>query len=125
MRLETLVLALTLLFLPIAAIAHDALQGPNGGQTVDDAGHHVEFTMKDGQIVFFLSDGAGKPISSTKASGRAMIQDGAKQAALDLVAAKPNLLVAKTASPLSPGAKLVVSIKLGDGHDVKARFVVR
>ena len=41
----------------------------------------------------------------------------------DLTVAKPNQRTAKLAAPVKPGTKLVVSIKLADGHDVKARFV--
>jgi hypothetical protein len=75
--------------------------------------------------VLFVSDSGDKPISSAKATGRAIIQDGSKQAAVELVAAEPNVMAAKLEGPLAPGAKLVVSIKLGDGHDVKARFVTK
>lgn len=107
------------------ALAHDMAKGVNGGQVVEDAGHHVEFTTKDGQVVLFLTDGADKPLTSVKATGRAIIQDSGKQATLDLVAAEPNMMTGKLGSPLSTGAKLVVSIKLGDGHDVKARFVAK
>ena len=98
-------------------------KGANGGQVADDSGHHVEFVTKDGQVLLFLSDNADKPISSAKATGRAIIQDGAKQSTVDLVATDPNMLTAKLAAPLTAGAKIVISIKLGDGHDVKARFV--
>ena len=53
------------------------------------------------------------------------VQDGGKQSIVDLVATTPNLMVAQLAAPLSTGAKIAVTIKLGDGHDVKARFVAR
>lgn len=123
---KSFLLALTFgVFLSAAASAHDMAKGANGGQVVEDAGHHVEFTTKDGQVVLFLTDGADKPLTSVKATGRAIIQDGGKQTTLDLVAAEPNMMMGQLGSPLSTGAKLVVSIKLGDGHDVKARFVAK
>jgi hypothetical protein len=125
MRLKSIFVALSLLALPIAAIAHDVVKGPNGGQVVDDAGHHVEFTAKANEIILFLSDNADAPLSSAKATGRVIIQDGGKQAAVDLAAVEPNILSAKLSAPLSTGAKLAVTIKLSDGHDVKARFVAR
>ena len=101
------------------------VKGPNGGQVADDAGHHVEFTSKGGQIMLYLSDTADKPITSGKATGRVIVQDGSKQATAELVATTPNLMVAKLSAPLPAGTKLAVTIKLGDGHDVKARFVAR
>jgi len=125
MKSKSLLLALTLGLAATHAHAHDVAKGPNGGQIVDDAGHHIEMTTRDGQLVLFVSDSGDKPISSAKATGRAIIQDGSKQAAVELVAAEPNVMAAKLEGPLAPGAKLVVSIKLGDGHDVKARFVTK
>ncbi len=123
MRMTDMMVALALIAAPSLASAHDVVKGPTGGQVVDDAGHHVEFTSKGDQIVLYLSDTADKPISSAKATGRAIVQDGGKQAAVVLAAIEPNILNAKLAAPLSSGAKLAVTIKLGDGHDVKARFV--
>lgn len=126
MKINPVLLALSLaVALPFSASAHDMAKGPHGGQVADDAGHHVEFTTNNGQVVLFLSDNADKPITTAKATGRVIIQDAGTQAAVDLVAAEPNILSAKLAAPIAPGAKLAVSIKLGDGHDVKARFVAK
>ena len=125
MRLKSILVALSLFALPMTVNAHNVVKGPNGGQVIDDAGHHVEFTTTGNEIILFLSDTADAPLSSANAMGRVIIQDGGKQAALDLAAAEPNILSAKLAAPLSPGAKLAVTIKLSDGHDVKARFVAR
>ena len=125
MRLKTIVIVLSLLALPIAADAHDVVKGPNGGQVIDDAGHHVEFLVNGTEITLYLTDNDDKPISSARSTGRIIVQNGGKQAAVDLAAVEPNILNAKLAAPLSTGAKLAVTIKLSDGHDVKARFVAR
>jgi hypothetical protein len=125
MHLKSILVACSLLALPAAALAHDLVKGPNGGQVVDDAGHHVELLAKANELMLYLSDNDDKPISSAKAIGRIIVQDGGKQAAVDLAAVEPNILTAKLAAPLSPGAKVAVTIKLGDGHDVKARFVTK
>jgi hypothetical protein len=125
MRAHSLLLAVSLAISPLAATAHDVVQGANGGQIAEDAGHHVEFTTKDGQVVLFVTDEADKPHSSAKSAGRVIIQSAAKQTTAELIAAEPNVLTAKLDEPLPIGAKLVVSIKLGDGHDVKARFVAK
>jgi hypothetical protein len=120
-----IIVALSLLALPIAAEAHDVVKGPNGGQVIDDAGHHLEFMLSGTEIMLYLTDNDDKPISSAKAMGRVIVQDGGKQAAIDLAAVEPNVLSAKLAAPLATGAKLAVTIKLSDGRDVKARFVSR
>ena len=73
--------------------------------------------------MLYLSDTADKPITSAKATGRVIAQAGSTPATVDLIPTAPNLMVAKLAAPLSKGAKLAVTIKLGDGHNVKARFV--
>jgi hypothetical protein len=62
---------------------------------------------------------------SDNATGRVIIQDGGNQTVGDLAAVAPIVSSVKLASPLSIGAKLTVTIKLSDGHDVKARFVAR
>ena len=125
MNLKSIAFALSLVAIPLAVSAHGPDKGPNGGQVVDDAGHHVEFTTNGTDIVLYLSDAADKPIGSAKAKGRVVIQDGGRQAIAELGVVEPNILSAKLAAPLTSGAKLAVTIKLGDGHDVKARFVAR
>ena len=124
MRLKHLILAAALLTGPGLALAHEGA-GPNGGQIVEVKGHHVEFTVKDKEIVLFLTDENGKPIESKGATGRVVIQDGGKQVTGDLAPVDPNLLSAKLEAPLAAGAKVVVSAKLGDGHDLQARFVAK
>ena len=125
MHTKTMLATIALILAPALAIAHDVAKGPNGGQVVDDNGHHIEFTTKDNQIMLFLADNGDKPITTKGATGRVIVQDGAKQSTADLVATEPNLMTAKMATPIKVGAKLVVSVKLGDGHDVKARFVAK
>ena len=107
------------------AIAHDADTGPNGGQVVEAKGHHVEFTSKDSTITVYLSDSTHAAITIKGASGRAVILDGSRQSTVTLTSAEPNLLTAKLEAPLTAGARVVISAKLGDGHDVLARFVVK
>ena len=125
MRIKSMIAAIALTLAPALAIAHDVAKGPNGGQVVDDNGHHIEFTTKNNQVMLFLADNGDKPIATKDATGRVIVQDGAKQTTVDLVATEPNLMTAKMETPIKVGAKLVVSVKLGDGHDVKARFVAK
>ena len=125
MRLLFAVITTVLIGSTAAAFAHDMAKGPNGGQVVEDAGHHVEFTTIDTQVVLFLTEASDVPLATKGATGRVIVQDGSAQAMADLTAAEPNQLTAKLAAPVKSGSKLVVSIKLADGHDVKARFVAK
>ena len=125
MRITEMMVALALVASPNVAWSHNVAKGPNGGQIVDDKGHHVEFTTKGSEVVLYLSDDKDKPIGSMGASGRVVIQAAGKQASVALVPADPNMLTAKLEGPLAAGAKLVVSAKLPDGHDLQARFVVK
>ena len=125
MRLLIAVMTTVLVGSTVAAFAHDMVKGPNGGQVIEDAGHHVEFTTKDNQVVLFLTEASDAPLATKGATGRVIVQDGAAQAVADLTATEPTQLTAKLAAPVKPGNKLVVSIKLADGHDVKARFVAK
>ena len=44
---------------------------------------------------------------------------------VDLTGFAPDIMTAKLDGSLKPGAKVVVSVKLPDGHDVNARFVAK
>ena len=125
MRFKSLFAAAFLLALPATVFAHDVVKGPNGGQVVDDQGHHVEFTVKGDQIELYFADSGDQPIATKGATGRVIVQDGAKQSTVELAAIEPNLMTTKVDAPLKAGTKLVISVKLSDGHDVKARFVAK
>lgn len=124
MRMKQLILAAALLIGPGMALAHEGA-GPNGGQIAEAQGHHIEFTTKAQEIILFLSDKDGKPIASKGASGRIVVLDSGKQVTADLAPVEPNLLSAKLEAQIAAGAKVVVSAKLGDGHDLQARFVAK
>ena len=125
MRFTSLFAAALVFALPAIVVAHDVVKGPNGGQVVDDQGHHIEFTVKGDLIALYFADNGDQPIATKGATGRVILQDGAKQSVVELAAIEPNLMTAKVDAPLKAGAKLVISVKLGDGHDVKARFVAK
>ncbi|KAB2943595.1 MAG: hypothetical protein K8F92_08460 [Hyphomicrobium sp.] len=125
MRVKHLILAAVLFAGPGNSFAHEEANGPNGGQIADVQGHHVEFTVKDKEIVLFLTDEDSKPIASKGASGRVIIQAGGRQVTVALAPTDPNVMTAKLDAPLAARAKVVVSAKLGDGHDIQARFVAK
>lgn len=123
MRLICIFAATGLLLTPAAA--HDMAKGANGGQVVDVKGHHIEFVTKDGAITLFLTDDKDKPITTSGASGRLVIQDAGATTTATLSPAEPNMLTAKAGAPLTPDAKLIVSAKLSDGHELQARFTTK
>ena len=105
--------------------AHDAVSGPNGGQMLEVKGHHVELTAKGSELTLYLSDNAHAPIASNGVTGRAVILEGSKQSTAALAPSAPNRLIAKLEAPLAPGARVVVTARLADGHEVVARFVLK
>ena len=122
--MKRLVLAVALMAWPMVALAHELAKGPNGGPVVDSAGHHVEMVAKGTELVLFLTEADDKPLASagTK-NARAIVQDGGKTATVALQPAEPNRLVGILSQPLGPGARVVVSATMADGHGVQARFV--
>ena len=122
--MKPVVLALTLAAWPVMALAHESAKGPNGGPVVDSAGHHVELVAKGTELVLLLTEADDRPLASagTK-NARAIVQDGGKTATVQLQPAEPNKLVGALAQPLAPGARIVVSATMADGHTVQARFV--
>ena len=100
--------------------------GINGGQIVDVDGGHLELVASPTVLKVYVTDLQDKPLATTGLSGRAFIQDGAKQAVLPLVPAELNVLQALLATPLSVDAKVAVSAALTkDGKPVQARFLIK
>jgi hypothetical protein len=110
-----------ILALALAAATPSLAAGPNGGQTVVADGHPVEFVASATDVVFFLSDEDGKPLSTTGMTAKAFVQAGGKTETLTLKPAAPNRLTADLKEPLAPGAKVVLSAKV-HGHNLQARF---
>ena len=74
--MRSLIIIAVAVFGATAAFAHDMAKGPNGGQVVEDAGHHVELTTKDTQVVLFLTEASDVPLATKGATGRVIVQDG-------------------------------------------------
>lgn len=123
--MKRILLALSLAALPLGGLAaHDLPKGPNGGQVVDSAGHHVEMVSTGTDLVLFLTEGDTKPLASAGVkNARAIVQDGGKTSTVPLAPAEPNKLVGTLPTPLGAGARVVVSATMADGHAVQARFV--
>ena len=97
-------------------------KGPNGGIVVKVDDHPVEFVVRGQEIVFYLGDHDGKPLSTKGLKARAVVQDGGKTITVALSPAPPNMFGGKLAAPLGAKARVVFS-SIFDGHSLQARFV--
>jgi hypothetical protein len=102
--------------------ANAETKGPNGGIVVKVDDHPVEFVLSDQEVVFYLGDHDGKPMSTKGLKARAVVQVGGKTMTIALAPAEPNRFVGKLAAPLGPKARVVFS-SVFDGHNLQARFV--
>jgi hypothetical protein len=117
-------LSIALLFAAIAtaAMAQNSPKGANGGDVVVMEGHPIEFVSKGQDIAFYILEDDGKSPTPTKGfTGRAVIQDGGKTFAVNLIPAEPNKFVAQLPMPLGAKARVVFSGKV-EGHNLQARF---
>jgi hypothetical protein len=107
----------------IGNVAAQEKKGPNGGMVVIADDHPIEFVHRGLEIMFYLNDHDGKPMSSKGLNARATVQDAGKTAVINLSPAEPNLLVGKLAAALSSNARVVFSSRF-EGHSLQARFVI-
>lgn len=96
-------------------------KGSNGGPVVTSQGHPIEFVRKGLEIVFYVSDDDGSPLSTKDMRGRATIQDGGKTVTVPLTPNRPNMMVGKLQTELTPQARVVFSASL-HGHSLTARY---
>ena len=97
-------------------------KGANGGMIVTSQGHPIEFVLKGQDLVFYINDDDGSPLSTKAMRGRATIQDGGKTTTVPLEPTAPNMMVAKLQAPLGSKARVVFSANL-HGHALTARYV--
>lgn len=96
-------------------------KGSNGGPVVKSQGHPIEFVRKGMDIVFYVGDDDGSPLSTKDMRGRATIQDGGKTVTVPLAPASPNMMTGKLQAELTPKAVVVFSASL-HGHSLTARY---
>lgn len=125
MKLRTMLVSIAAIAASVPALAHDLEKGPHGGPLVDVSGHHVEFTSANTDVTIYLTENKDAPIASAGATGQAVVQQEGKASTIALTPAEPNLLKGKLEAPIKPGAKVVVTGKLSDGHSILARFEMK
>lgn len=101
--------------------AAETKKGSNGGSVVTSQGHPIEFVRKGLDVVFYVSDDDGSPLSTKDMRGRATIQDGGKTVTVALTPARPNMMSGKLQAELTPKAIVVFSASL-HGHSLTARY---
>jgi hypothetical protein len=125
-RAKMLKQGLLALLIAMAAVANIAQaqpkKGPNGGMTVTSQGHPIEFVLKGQEIIFYVSDDDGSPLSTKDMRGRATVQDGGKTTTIPLEPVAPNMMIGKLQALLGSKARVVFSANL-HGHSLVARYV--
>lgn len=124
--MKRLILAFAIAAAPLAALAQHSHRGLNGGTIVDASGgpYHAEFLARGTELTIFLVDENNKPVPAARgATGRAVVQDGGKTAAVPLQFTDPNRFIGTLGGPLGKGARVVLWAKLADGRSIQARFV--
>ncbi|MGX1165980.1 hypothetical protein [Bradyrhizobium liaoningense] len=117
-------LAMTAVMIATLDVAAAQTKGSNGGPVVKSQGHPIEFVSKGTDIVFYVGDDDGSPLSTKDMRGRATIQDGGKTVTVSLAPANPNMMTGKLQAELSPKAIVVFSGSL-HGHSLTARYAAQ
>jgi hypothetical protein len=98
-----------------------AKKGSNGGPVVKSEGHPIEFVRKGLDIVFYVGDDDGSPLSTKEMRGRATVQDSGKTVTVPLTPTSPNMMTGKLQAELTAKAVVVFSASL-HGHSLTARY---
>ena len=116
-------LAIVMTTMATTALAEtQSRKGANGGTVITSQGHPIEFVLKGQELVFYVGDDDGSPLSTKDMRGRATVQDGGKTTTVPLEPAAPNMMVGKLQAPLGPKARVVFSGN-SHGHSLTARYV--
>jgi hypothetical protein len=122
--MKQLLVAAGLAVFAFAAAAHEMRSGPNGGQVVDAGPYHLELVAEQSKLTIFLSDADDKPVAAAGSSGRAIIQFDGKVATIRLEAGENNRLSGALPQPRSSSSRLAVTLTLGNGENLQARFAL-
>jgi hypothetical protein len=110
---------------PVALAQSPSGRGPNGGTVVVSQGHPIEFVAKGQDLVFYLGDDDGSPLSTKDIQARATVQSGGKTTSIPLAPDAPNLLTGRLEEPIGKKVPVAFSAKFKVGthtHTMTARF---
>src|SRR4030095_5515642 len=93
--------AAPLLALMASSAPAEPAKGANGGDVVVMENHPIEFVSKGQEITFYILDEDGQtPVSTAGLTGRAVIQDGGKTTAINLMPDEPHKFIGQLQAPL-------------------------
>lgn len=105
------------------ALAHG--DKPKHGGVVSSASDlHFELVSKDGKATMYVDD-HGKPKSTSGASGKLTVLNGAEKSEVPLEPKGDNTLVTGGDVKLSKGSKAVASVTFADKKTVNVRFSMK
>ncbi|WP_375304084.1 hypothetical protein WI560_16740 [Bradyrhizobium sp. A11] len=113
--------AIIALIATMPQLAAAQTKGSNGGPIVKSQGHPIEFVRKGLDVVFYVGDDDGSPLSTKDMRARATILEGGKTVTVPLAPASPNMMTGKLLAEPSPKAIVVFSGSL-HGHSLTARY---
>ena len=123
---KNLVLSLFALAISIgssAAIAHAEHGQPQYGGVVAEAGMaQFELVSQGDKLIIHVTQ-HGQPQSTTGATGKLTILEGAKKSEFELKPSGENRLEAKGSA--ASGAKVLISVQLADKSPLQARAVMK
>ncbi|MBL8702066.1 MAG: hypothetical protein JNK67_27025 [Alphaproteobacteria bacterium] len=116
------ILAAALVLAPLAAFAHSASVGVNGGSQVDAGHFHVEMVARATTMTFYIRDHADKPVATDGFKGTAIFILDGKSQRIPLVPAGENRLSGTAPAALPDKPRGAVQITTPSGATVQGRF---
>lgn len=117
-----LMLSAGLVLMPLAALAHAAKIGPNGGPQVDAGPLHLEMIVQDATMTIYLRDHADKPVPTDGYKGTAIFLLDGRSQRIALVPAGENKLVGTAPVKLPPNPRGAVQLVSPSGATIQGRF---
>lgn len=117
-----------------SAVAHDdkyfdSVKSPHGGQTRMAGVYHFELVMvtdnkaaKESEVVVYVTDHAGKAISTKGASGSLLLVQGASKVSVNLTPDAENRLVGKASYASTANLKGALTVTMENKPAEQARF---
>lgn len=107
----------------------DSIKSPHGGQTRMAGPYHFELVLKAGSkastanpVTVYVTDHAGKAISTKGATGNLLIVQGKQKIAVELQAKAENELVGQANYAATPDLKAALTVIIAGKEAEQARF---
>jgi hypothetical protein len=102
----------------------DTISSPHGGQVRATGPYHLELVVKDGELVLYVTDHAGREIKTDGGEGKASIQldKAGSKITVKLEPSQQNMFTGRCDSQINPETVIVVFVKLPEQDAYAARF---